>query len=673
MEYLIESMYDFALLKKDYKFSDKQKLEQIVFKYRKLKKDGNSFFRGIIFNYLENVIFEKNILLIKEILILFSEKITENNQKIKEKEYLINNIKKIETDIVINILYIIFKQMELQLTKKNIEMTPYIVLLKGFLFFDKFDEGMIFFTRYLMYEYIQENENKFYKENKIIKIIDLIPNEYKAKKNGINDFYKDLITMGCEAYNDSIYSCIVPYIFNCSLDVIVYKANSGEAIIQQNEYRSEKDTQYEINLIYKEKDFDIFYKKNFYNTNAHELDNLKNNNKSKISSQISQGLNAHIEENNIQCNSSQYPSNIIKILLSTKESEKKEEERYILESSNNNNNISTQFGKDEYINNIKNIDNNKYKRPLFKPNTMKEKNLSESSIIKMIKRGNKCHKGFCPNLIMNENVLNLCDDCRLNEIKSKILQEYFMYLQIDINKNSGTKLMKYFSKVKYNISEELEIPLMQLISESNLDFNELFTKVRTNICLWCGNNTEGKEKNNFFIKLPCDCKLCSKNCIDKYINNVGTKYDEVIIEGKDGSRENIVMPMSECPCGYKYKLKDFIYMIKTLQKNKLNSYISTYKKQIKNNWKWICLFCQKYFSKKNKYIRIYFKDDNLDEIILDKIEYKHLVCEKCALNNNIKEGQNTKIKCQFCDSEHIIKEIKNVDENNKTDSNCIII
>ena len=248
-----------------------------------------------------------------------------------------------------------------------------------------------------------------------------------------------------------------------------------------------------------------------------------------------------------------------------------------------------------------------------------------------------------------------------------------MYLQIDINKNSGTKLMKYFSKVKYNISEESKIPLMQLISESNLDFNELFTKVRTNICLWCGNNTEGKEKNNFFIKLPCDCKLCSKNCIDKYINNVETKYDEVIIEGKDGSRENIVMPMSECPCGYKYKLKDFIYMIKTMQKNKLNSYINTYKKQIKNNWKWICLFCQKYFSKKNKYIRIYFKDDNLDEIILDKIEYKHLVCEKCALNNNIKEGQNTKIKCQFCDSEHIINEIKNVDENNKTDSNCIII
>ena len=131
--------------------------------------------------------------------------------------------------------------------------------------------------------------------------------------------------------------------------------------------------------------------------------------------------------------------------------------------------------------------------------------------------------------------------------------------------------------------------------------------------------------------------------------------------------------MKECPCGYEYKLKDFIYMIKILQKKKLNSYINTYEKQIKNNWKWICVFCRKNYSKKIKFIRIYFKDKNLENSIINKIQFKHSICEKCSLDKKIKIGENTKIFCNFCESEHNIEQIKIVGKKNKTNSDCTII
>ena len=679
LEYLIEKRYFFSLINQDNMISDMSKLKQIIFKYRTLKKDGNSFYRGVIFNFLENVIFSKNILLMKEILILFNEKISEKNIIIKGKKDIIDIIKKIEKDTIINILYIIIQQMEIQRKEKYIELSPYIVLLKVFLFCPEFDEGIIFFTRYLIYEYIKYNEYKFLSENKKVKILDLIPTIYKDSKNGINEFYKDLITNGCEAYNDMIYSYIVPFVYNCSLNVLVYKLNSDDSIIKQMEYINEKHTEYEINLLL-EKDFDIFYKNYFYDKNINEMDNFicsKENEDLSIFKQESIKNSNYSIKNKSRRISSQYPNKLdiknlhlsISIKSGIQQQLQKETKKYKLKcSDSNSNSLENSNAENKYINTIK--DSNNFGRFLLKKNTMKEKILSESSIIKMIKKGSKCHNKDCPNMIIEENILNLCDTCKIIEIKNYILQTYLFYLQLDINKNSAIRLKQYFSKSKIKITEEQEMPLMQLIKELKLNFEELFTQVRIGLCLWCWKNIEG---DNYFIKLPCDCKLCSKQCFDKYISLVEEKNDKVILKENENEEEIVIMPMKECPCGYEYKLKDFIYMLKILKSKKLNSYIDTYENLIKNNWKWMCVFCRKNYSKKIKFIRIFFKDQNLEYSIINKIEFKHSICEKCSLDKKIKIGGNMKIFCNFCESEHYIEQIKDVGENNKTDSECIII
>ena len=693
LEDLIERTYHFAKINKENMNSDKLKLEKIVFKYRKLKKDGNSFYRGVILNFLENVIFSKNILLMKEILILFDEKISEENPKIKEKNYLINSLKKIEKNHVIHILYIIIHHMELYNKNNNDidinELTPYIILLKAFLFSNEFDEGIIFFIRYVIYEYIKDNENKLINEKNKIKIFDII-----NKKNP-DEFYQKLITLGSEANSDSIYSYVVPFIFNCNLDVLIYRINNGSSVIKKIEYRKEKATEYEINLIFREKDFDIFYKDYFYNKNYSELDNFiyedhnkKNNNNSssefslfnqeekskdfnrRISSQypVNNPMQSLFLSSIKQKNDSNELSNSIKKLVSDEENEEKKFTNDTNISNNNNNN------------NINNNNNNKQiktERLSKKSNSIKVSPLTQSSIDAIMKRGERCHRNGCPNRILKENVLNLCQDCRINEIKSFMLQIYLTYLQMDINKHCKKMLKKYFSESKYDHDIKKNLSIMDLIKESDLNFDELFNNIKTSICLSCGKNL---EEENCYFTLPCKCKLCSKKCFDAYMRLVDEKNENVLLKGKErDDNEIIVMPMTECPCGYEYKLKDFISVMKDLKTRKLNSCIDIYLNQIKNIWKWNCIFCKERYRKQYRYINIQFKDDNLDKKILIKKDFKHLACKKCALkkniDNNLSNNENKKFFCDFCESEHTIEQIKKIDDKNKIEpnSNCIII
>ena len=117
-------------------------------------------------------------------------------------------------------------------------------------------------------------------------------------------------------------------------------------------------------------------------------------------------------------------------------------------------------------------------------------------------------------------------------------------------------------------------------------------------------------------------------------------------------------------------------MINELDKIKEDKrYKKIYEKQIKNNWKWLCIICRESFSKRKSYYRLFLSDKKIDKDLLEKIELKHLICKACSLNYNIgnPEKEITKIFCKFCNSEHLIDYVKKVDKENKTISECIII
>ena len=607
------------------KISDRTSSNQYIFKYRKIKKDRNSFYRALIFYFLEYIILNKNIILMKEFLTLFNEKISENNPKIQNKQYIMENIKKIDKETIIEILDIIIRAMEKSkidgIYNMDDELSDYKILLKVFLKSEAFNYGLIFFTRYLIYEYISENEKKHLSKEINVEIGQLLPVKYILDNDGnlhflFEDYYKELMNM--DETNESIDNFIIPYIFKCNLNIVKYNYKNGENQIKKNSYKCGKTIDLEINLLTRDDRYDIYYEKYYYDKHCRLLNIIiKENNNSKNSGNNNKSQRNYTKHNTMQENNT--------------------DNSKILQLSKTGSSIST-----------------------F---TM---NVNKTNIKNMIYNGlAKCLK--CENNYNHrENVFGLCKTCLKMELKNRILSAYLEFLQKGYTKNCEEKLNNFISKLKVNISMQNNIYLNTAIHNSGFQFKELFFEIRQNMCLYCG---ACMENNDYILNLPCGCKICKKKCLENYMKKIEETNKSVLMDEKDDFI--CIIPMSECPCGFKYDINSFVEIIDIMRKKGEKEYKKIYEETVKNNWKWKCMICLENFHKNKNYFRLILSDDKIDQRLLNKFELKHLICKTCAINKNI-ENVN-KIFCKFCKSKHIIVFIKKVNSDNKTESACIII
>lgn len=657
LNYLIEKTYYLNPTEKEIMISDRMNLEPYVYKFRIIKGDGNCFIRGIIFYFLEYIILQKNIMLMKELLVLFDEKISLENSKIKNKDYICEGIKKVDIERVKQILYIIVKYLDNEI---DYDLTPYTILLKVFLFCQEFDYGIIFFTRYLIYEFISQNENKIISSNNINeKLGNLLPDKYIIKSYEKNeylfdDFYKELLSMG--EYIEKIVVYVAPYVFNFELNIIYYNYINSDNSVQELTYKCGRHTEYEINLLLRDNHYDIIYKKFFYEKYQVEMNILLDTDeKLFILNDFQRNIKRHISieydkfkvfeskglmKKNIDLQYSD--DSIFKVL--------KDSQMSVIKKDNKRGSVITlKEEKSLYINQI-------------------QKNSVNNSNSENLPKCLKCKNPYNH----RENVFYLCKNCLEMELKDKILQAYLSYLQYGYTSNCERNLNNFISKIKCSISMQNNIYLNTAIENSGFTFKNLLFDIKQKMCLFCGKYI---TDNKYYIELPCKCKICKKECFEKYMDHVDQMNRMVVVDSKN-DEEMIIIPMTECPCGFKYKLKDFIYMINELDKIKEGKhYIKIYEKQIKNNWKWLCIICRESFSKRKSYYRLILSDDKIDKNLLEKIELKHLICKTCSLDYNIgnPEKESSKISCKFCNSDHSIDYVKKVNKENKTISECIII
>ena len=298
LDFLIESTYYSDFFRKDLMFEDKKILEKYIYKFRSIMGDGDCFYRSLIFEFLENAILTNNIMLMKEILVLFYEKISMDNKEIQEKEYLKEELKKFKIDIVVQILYVILMAMD-----KNISFDPYELLLKVFLFCSPFDYGMIFFTRYLLYEYIKENENKIYSEEYQIKIGCLLPDLFISENKDKEDEYffenyYGLQLMKMKTFAEKIVIYISPFVFNCNISVLIYDFGTklAKSVINEKLFKCGDENSLTLKILFRKAHYDIIYDENYYNEFKKKLDILPNINESICI------LNKKIETNNYNNN-----------------------------------------------------------------------------------------------------------------------------------------------------------------------------------------------------------------------------------------------------------------------------------------------------------------------------------------------------------------------------------
>jgi len=100
---------------KDIEEKDEEELKENIFKYRKIFKDNNSFYRCVIFSIFENMVLTNNIMFFKELLIEIDSILSSENNK-SDELFQDDNIKnELESNINIKLIkhaiYLLIKSM----------------------------------------------------------------------------------------------------------------------------------------------------------------------------------------------------------------------------------------------------------------------------------------------------------------------------------------------------------------------------------------------------------------------------------------------------------------------------------------------------------------------------------------------------------------------------------
>ena len=532
LDFLLEESYSFDSQYKNEILDKKKILENILF-YRKIRGDGNCFYRCIIFQLFEFIILNNKIDLLRgiinEIYQCFENKISSN---------ILNDKKnKINAKLILRILIIIY----LNLRDNNIEKA-YKIFCFSINSCKSFDLGIIWYYRFTLYNYILRNQNKSFSPEFDIFIGNLLPEQFE--KNGrflYDNFFDDyLLKLYTDAEKIVIY--LTPYIFGVKLNIFMFDGNS----IQQFNYegKSNLDVNLEINIINKKAHYELLYSKQYYEEYKNYFDFYKNDENYESIFEIKE------KKENIDNNiNNEEESNSFRLLDSVKidniqknDNEEKSEKKSEPENIINNKNKTQQNERFKF----EKIDENEKKRinqstiPGVNINIndinfglSETKNKEEKSMFLYNNKNqfeNKTKK-VCSNCLKNsdfleyeENKTELCENCLLQKIREECLSEYYICItskkQFDLSKliiNIKGINFDYFSLINLlkKINPELTMKEFQNTIKSlkcvkcQKDLNENSTKITFNcgccICNNCSFNllTINDPRNQYF---RCSCQ-----------------------------------------------------------------------------------------------------------------------------------------------------------------------
>ena len=264
LEVMIENTYGFDRFLKDQMIEELCFLKRAINSWRGVAGDGNCFYRSVIFAWLEYLIFNKKINQLKVIVSNLFVKFDISYPKIKS---LPLNLKKQFTTeekyVAITILEIIIK-----LLNKNDIKEAYLTLIKAFNVTRVFDRVMIFYLRFLLYEYIKDNENKLFKKDFPVCLGNLLPQEYETPEGKFlydEYFLNDLLKFYTCAEKLAVY--LVPYILKINLNIMFYYF--GKDCDIENKFfsceLSNKDKKLDtIYVLYRKAHYDVCYSNHYY-------------------------------------------------------------------------------------------------------------------------------------------------------------------------------------------------------------------------------------------------------------------------------------------------------------------------------------------------------------------------------------------------------------------------
>ena len=172
---MVEQTYGYDRYLKNQMIEEICYLKRIMNCWRRVAGDGNCFYRSVIFSWLEYLIFNKKVKILKIVMANLFNKFDPNYPKNKELPlYIKRQFITEEKYLVLAILEIIIRQLDQNQIEK-----AYLTLLKAFNITRVFDRIMIFYLRYSLYEFISDNKDKLYRKDFPILLGNLLPAEYE--------------------------------------------------------------------------------------------------------------------------------------------------------------------------------------------------------------------------------------------------------------------------------------------------------------------------------------------------------------------------------------------------------------------------------------------------------------------------------------------------------------
>ena len=520
---LIESSYKYKQELKNEMQKKYMRLKNYICNYRTIYGDGNCYYRAVMFRYIELLIVNKKSNYIK-LLILDMNRCYSN---LLVKPFLIYNNQRINSEIIIQIMIIIY-----ELVENNNILEAHQAFYKAILCSKDFDFLLIFYLRFILYEYIKNNENKLYMENFPVLIGNLLPSIYE--KDGVFDFnsfyFNYLLKMFIPAEKIIIY--LTPFVLGLDLEMVLFNDDEDDVVKHFQYYYDENNSNEKNNdknlLDINQKIF-LINRKNHYEIIFNYFDNKNYNDIYK------------------------YYRNDIK--------------PYFISEDNLLSNIYLKIKSIDSSKNIKKIDNN---------NNIGNKDINE------IKKDLICIICSVKINMENKTIKNICQSCLSKEIflqTKNYYKEYLKKITPKINQASIKDLNNLFlNKISVTIFENT-LNIKQIIEEMEYNnqnkhyINKLMMQLKEGICLYCHNDINNKNIN---FKLPCGCTFCSLVHLENFFKKL-VKYN--------------LTYNYKCLCAFEYKPFQTFELCNILYSNKIYESNVTYFKHLAYIFKDLCCEC----------------------------------------------------------------------------------
>ena len=521
MEYLLLKANN---VKENNKQNIQKSLEQKndkIYAWREIFPGNDSFFRSVMFTFLEGIILSKNKNMFRFFLYVMDDNLKNSYFKKIMQFYKLESSR---VKLYLILIYGILFSRENCATEK-----AHSFLIKIYNSDNTFDPVLILNLKFLIYKYLKANERRIYSQELNKKMGELLPNSYIEGQRFKAFYENNLLQLGKNV--EKISLLVIPYILRRDLFIYTIVENDINHIWIHTDGK-ENQNSLPIRLIYINDSYFIIYEKNYFlqfknilnkfsniNTNLKSNSNNKENYVGNILDNIDDIDEKNIKEskipiNKLSCYLKKDSGSIDKNNnLNVQNIQQEQKPNGNINNNINNNNFNNN-NVDNNNNNHSNNLNNNYNKNFNIANTNINNNNYINNNINTYNYNNNI-----TNNITNNNNLKMNNNINANNnYKTSINNFNNFNMNSNMNKNMNNNMN---ANINNNIHNNMNVNINSNINSNmynNMNAyrnNNMNTNINTNI----NNNMNNNMKNNTNNNMNNNTNNNMNNNMNNNINN----------------------------------------------------------------------------------------------------------------------------------------------------------